>query len=134
MLPLLRIAERRPAAPHDQGIVAREATRHVSYQGIPNRTEAHAAGCSNRYRSGGGMPMNKRMAHILVVDDEPSIRSLMAVTLKLAGYEVTEAGGGEEALGLIERTPFDLIVLDIMMPVTDVYEVLQPLRAMSVRA
>ncbi|MCA1831277.1 MAG: response regulator [Actinomycetota bacterium] len=74
------------------------------------------------------------MARILVVDDEPAVRSLMSVTLKLAGHDVTEASGGEEALKLIEKTPYDVIVLDIMMPVTDGYEVLQRLRAMSARA
>src|SRR5260221_4484068 len=71
------------------------------------------------------------MSRILVVDDEPAVRSLMAVTLKLADHEIVEAAGGEEALGLIERQHFDLIVLDIMMPVTDGYEVLQRLRAMK---
>ena len=55
----------------------------------------------------------------------------MAVTLKLAGYDIVEAAGGEEALGLIEQHTFDLVVLDIMMPVTDGYEVLQRLRAMK---
>jgi CheY-like chemotaxis protein len=74
------------------------------------------------------------MARILVVDDEPAVRSLMAVTLKLAGHDITEASGGEEALKLIEKTPFDVVVLDIMMPVTDGYEVLHRLRAMSARA
>ena len=74
------------------------------------------------------------MTRILIVDDEPAVRSLMAVTLKLAGHTVVEAGGGEEALALLERQPFDLVVLDIMMPVTDGYEVLGRLRAMKDRA
>jgi two-component system OmpR family response regulator len=74
------------------------------------------------------------MARILIVDDEPAVRSLMAVTLKLAGHQIIEAGGGEEGLALIEKRPFDLVVLDIMMPVTDGYEVLGRLRAMKDRA
>ncbi len=74
------------------------------------------------------------MAKILVVDDDPAIRNLIVVTLKLAGHTVTEAAGGEEALGLLAKKNFDLLVLDIMMPVTDGYEVLQRLRAMSGKA
>jgi two-component system response regulator ResD len=74
------------------------------------------------------------MARILVVDDEPEVRYLMGVTLRMAGYQVSEASGGEEALHMIDRTAFDAVVLDIMMPVTDGYEVLQRLRAMSHRS
>jgi CheY-like chemotaxis protein len=74
------------------------------------------------------------MSRILVVDDEAAVRSLMQVTLSLAGYDVTEAGGGEEALALLEKHPYDLVVLDIMMPVTDGYEVLARLRAMKNRS
>lgn len=74
------------------------------------------------------------MAKILVVDDDPAIRNLMAVTLKLVGHDVLEAAGGEEALGVLSKQNVDLVVLDIMMPVTDGYEVLQRLRAMSGKA
>ncbi len=74
------------------------------------------------------------MARILVVDDEPAVRSLMAVTLKLAGHDISEATGGEEALRILESDSFDLVVLDIMMPVTDGYEVLVRMRAMSNQA
>lgn len=74
------------------------------------------------------------MARILVVDDEPAVRSLMSVTLNLAGHDVTEASSGEEALSILETGNFDVIVLDIMMPVTDGYEVLSRLRAMSNQA
>lgn len=71
------------------------------------------------------------MARILVVDDEPAVRSLMSVTLKLAGHDITEATGGEEALKVLETKSYDLVVLYIMMPVTDGYEVLARMRAMS---
>jgi CheY-like chemotaxis protein len=74
------------------------------------------------------------MARILVVDDEPAVRSLMSVTLKLAGHDVSEATGGEEALKLLQTQVYDLLVLDIMMPVTDGYEVLTRMRAMSNQA
>jgi CheY-like chemotaxis protein len=55
---------------------------------------------------------------VLVVEDEPSVRALVASLLLGARYRVTIARNGEEALGLIdaEAEPFDLIVTDLMMP------------------
>ena len=74
------------------------------------------------------------MSKILVVDDEAPIRALMRATLTMAGHQVVEAGGGEEALEKIKKQNFDLVVLDIMMPVTDGYEVLERIRAIPSRA
>ncbi len=74
------------------------------------------------------------MAKILVVDDEAPIRALMRATLTMAGHEVVEAGGGEEALKKIKKDDFDLVVLDIMMPVTDGYEVLERVKAIPAKA
>ncbi|MGH2795276.1 MAG: response regulator [Actinomycetota bacterium] len=74
------------------------------------------------------------MGKILIVDDEAPIRALMRATLTMAGHQVTEASGGEEALEKIKKTEFDLVVLDIMMPVTDGYEVLERVNAMPSRA
>ena len=74
------------------------------------------------------------MAKILIVDDEAPIRALMRATLSMAGHQVSEASGGEEALEKIKKTNFDLVVLDIMMPVTDGYEVLERIKAMPSRA
>ena len=74
------------------------------------------------------------MSKILIVDDEAPIRALMRATLTMAGHQVTEAGGGEEALEKIKKQNFDLVVLDIMMPVTDGYEVLERIKAMPSRA
>ena len=53
---------------------------------------------------------------ILVVDDEESIREVVAEALEDAGYYVTTAEGGWEALDLLSGTNFDLMFLDIMMP------------------
>jgi DNA-binding NtrC family response regulator len=53
---------------------------------------------------------------ILVVDDEPSIRSLVAEALELEGYTVMTACDGREALKLIERSPPALLILDLWMP------------------
>ena len=74
------------------------------------------------------------MGKILIVDDEAPIRALMRATLTMAGHQVHEASGGEEALEKIKKTAFDLVVLDIMMPVTDGYEVLERVKAMPSRA
>lgn len=74
------------------------------------------------------------MSKILIVDDEAPIRALMRATLSMAGHQVVEASGGEEALEKIKKQNFDLMVLDIMMPVTDGYEVLERVRAIPSRA
>lgn len=58
-------------------------------------------------------------ARILVVDDEPDIRDLLKLLLEGQGYEVAQAGSGRAALEAARKTPFDLIILDIMMPEMD---------------
>lgn len=57
--------------------------------------------------------------HILVVDDEKDIANLVAVYLKNEGFDVTTALTGKDALAHIDRTRFDLAVLDVMLPDTD---------------
>lgn len=52
---------------------------------------------------------------ILIVDDEKSIRVALADELKESGYEVSAAASGEEALGLLQNTDFDLVITDLMM-------------------
>jgi CheY-like chemotaxis protein len=74
------------------------------------------------------------VSRILIVDDEAPIRALMRATLTMAGHEVVEANGGEEALKKIKKEDFDLVVLDIMMPVTDGYEVLERVKAIPAKA
>ena len=74
------------------------------------------------------------MSKILIVDDEAPIRALMRATLSMAGHQVVEAAGGEEAIEKIKKQNFDLMVLDIMMPVTDGYEVLERVKAIPSRA
>ena len=53
---------------------------------------------------------------LLIVDDEPNIRSALGLGLRLMGYLVDEAGSGEEALLMLEHLPYDLMVLDMRMP------------------
>ncbi|MDP4014224.1 MAG: response regulator [Candidatus Nanopelagicales bacterium] len=68
------------------------------------------------------------MATVLVVDDEPSVRSLLRDVLELDGYDVIEAADGEEALREIARSLPDFVILDIMMPGMSGLDVLRRLR------
>ena len=67
------------------------------------------------------------MAHarILVADDEKSMRELLAIMLKTDGHEVTVAERGEQALDLVRREPFDLVITDVRMPKVDGLEILK---------
>ena len=65
---------------------------------------------------------------ILVVDDEIYIVHILEFSLTMEGYEVATASDGEEALRKIEEDRPDLVVLDIMMPRLDGYEVCRRLR------
>ena len=69
------------------------------------------------------------MATILVVDDEPSIRTLLSGYLSSRGYRVHVASEGLHALALVDQESPDLIVLDIHMPGLNGIEVLKRLRA-----
>ncbi|GAB3154993.1 response regulator transcription factor [Microbispora hainanensis] len=66
--------------------------------------------------------------HLLVVDDEPVVRELLAATLRFAGYEVTSAATGAQALENARATPPDLVLLDVMLPDMDGFEVIRRLR------
>jgi two-component system response regulator RegX3 len=70
-------------------------------------------------------------ARILVVDDEASITEFVSYNLRKEGYEVAVATNGDEALELAHTTSFDLVVLDVMLPGMDGYEVCRRLRAES---
>jgi len=70
---------------------------------------------------------------ILVVDDEPSIVDAVATTLRYAGYEVDEATDGQAALAMVQKRSPDLIVLDVMLPDFDGFEVSRRLRAEDIR-
>lgn len=68
---------------------------------------------------------------ILVVDDDPDIRDLLAGYLLQHGYEVQRAANGQEMFALLEAHPVDLIVLDIMMPGEDGLSLCRKLRSSS---
>jgi two-component system KDP operon response regulator KdpE len=62
---------------------------------------------------------------VLVVDDDPGLRELIRVSLSLDGYTVREAASAEEALAAIEDTAPDLVLLDVVMPGVDGWQMLQ---------
>ncbi|MBQ8143376.1 MAG: response regulator, partial [Butyricicoccus sp.] len=67
---------------------------------------------------------------VLVLEDEENIRSFVVLNMKRAGFEVVEAGSGEEALEQYEKNPDVMVaVLDVMLPGIDGYEVCRRLRA-----
>jgi two-component system OmpR family response regulator len=76
-----------------------------------------------------GSDYGGRPAKVLVVDDEASICALLSATLRLTGFEVRVANGGHEALAAAEEYQPDLVVLDVMMPDLDGFEVAQRLRS-----
>jgi two-component system OmpR family response regulator len=65
---------------------------------------------------------------LLVVDDEPFLRDAVAASLRFLGYEVTTADTGASARRLVLDRPFDLVVLDVMLPDIDGFEVVRRLR------
>ena len=68
---------------------------------------------------------------ILVIDDEPDVLMLCRVNLELAGHEVVEASSGEAGLQLAREVRPDLVVLDVMLPRRDGYQVLGDLSSES---
>ena len=71
------------------------------------------------------------MYHILVVDDEMRIRSIVRKYAEFEGHTVTEAGDGMEAVSLCRREQFDIIILDIMMPELDGFSACREIRKIS---
>lgn len=71
-------------------------------------------------------------ARLLVVDDEPNIRDLLASSLRFAGYDVLSAGNGNEALHLASTEKPDLVILDVMLPDMDGFTVTRKLRAAGI--
>lgn len=69
--------------------------------------------------------------HILVVDDDPKIRKLVSVNLTARRYVVKEAASGAEALFYFKQEPFDLVIVDLVMPAMDGIEVCARMREQS---
>ncbi len=77
------------------------------------------------------MADHDQIPQVLVVDDEPNIRELVEVALKFHGCSVTTAATGQEALRQADASAPDLIVLDVMLPDMDGFEVCRRLRALG---
>ena len=71
------------------------------------------------------------MKRILIVEDEPDIQELLGTYLRDAGYETAAAGDGAAALAAFENAPFDLVLLDVMLPKLDGFEVCRRIRQSS---
>jgi DNA-binding response OmpR family regulator len=71
------------------------------------------------------------MRQVLVVDDEPNIRTVLRGYLEAAGFAVAEAADGEAAVDQVRRQPPDLVLLDIVLPGIDGLEALRQLRTFS---
>lgn len=65
---------------------------------------------------------------IMIVDDDPVIREILEINLRARGYEVCTAAGGQEAIELIGNIKPDVVVLDVIMPDLDGWEVLKIIR------
>jgi CheY-like chemotaxis protein len=68
------------------------------------------------------------MPHILIIDDESAIRSLLSRILESNGYTVSEASDGQKGVYLLETQPVDLIITDILMPAKDGLETIREIR------
>ncbi len=68
------------------------------------------------------------MARILVIDDEPQVRTLLLKNLELEGYQVMDAPNGKVGMKLFQEEPFDLVITDIVMPEKDGIEIIGELQ------
>jgi two-component system response regulator MprA len=73
-------------------------------------------------------PFAQSAGRVLVVDDNPQVRDSLVRALRISGYGVTAAADGAEALASLSRSPADLIVLDLLMPMMDGLEACRRLR------
>ncbi|TKC16722.1 response regulator transcription factor [Robertmurraya kyonggiensis] len=71
------------------------------------------------------------MHRILVVEDELSIRSFVCLNLKKRGYDIRESETGEDALSFFQKEQFDIVLLDLMLPGIDGFEVCQEIRKLN---
>lgn len=72
--------------------------------------------------------MEGKTVNVLFLEDDPTIRGVLAEYMKLSNYRVTEAGRGDDAIALLEKNTYEIAVLDVMVPGADGFEVLQYIR------
>jgi len=109
------------AADHLAALVKGGLAQRVAERAAAKATPDLPAATSHSATSGAGV--------VLVVDDNPENREMLARRLGREGYEVLRAAGGAEALATLETAEVDLVLLDVMMPDVNGYEVLKRLKA-----
>src|SRR3990172_12218524 len=72
-----------------------------------------------------GEKMDFALRSVLIVDDTPDIRELLSLQVEIMGLEAVTAANGRQALELMRSRPFDMVLLDIMMPEVNGYKVLE---------
>ncbi len=77
------------------------------------------------------MADHAQQQRILIVEDHPLIAELVETRLRIEGLQPVKCPGGREAIALLDTDTFDAVILDIMMPDVDGYEVLRHIRANS---
>jgi DNA-binding response OmpR family regulator len=70
---------------------------------------------------------------ILIVEDEKSLADMLALSLKVSGFEVKNAYNGDEAIEILKNESFDLIMLDLIMPKKDGFTVLADMNAAKIK-
>lgn len=76
------------------------------------------------YEFGGDVGKTK----VLVIEDDKNVRASICITLQTHGFDVDEADNGAKGLWMLKRTPFDVAVIDMMMPVMDGLETIRELK------
>jgi two-component system, OmpR family, response regulator len=71
---------------------------------------------------------------VLIVDDEPNIRDLLATSLRFAGYEIQTAANGAQAVSAVNESEPDIILLDVMLPDMNGFSVTKKLRSSGIQA
>ncbi|MBI3870016.1 MAG: response regulator [Verrucomicrobia bacterium] len=99
-------------------LVQGEPTPQATPSGAPGTSQAESAIVCPRALGG----------HLLLVDDEQETRDLLQLLLQSAGYRLSTAPDGASALRCLEEEPVDLILLDLFLPETNGYEVLEQMR------
>ncbi|HTH25413.1 MAG TPA: response regulator transcription factor [Vicinamibacterales bacterium] len=77
--------------------------------------------------------VSEDIRHVLVIEDEPKLRSMLADNLEFDGYQVTAVASGEEGLRAFEQQAFSLLLLDVMLPGISGFDVCRSLRAQGAR-
>jgi two-component system, OmpR family, response regulator len=97
----------------------------------PEAPEAHRRDHSRLSPATGGEPIEGEASQpqVLVVEDDPAMQMLVAFNLRVAGFDVSTASTGREALARAPEQRFDLILLDVMLPDLGGFEVAEELRA-----